>query len=91
MTLKGSVSGSTRAEMMTAAQDAAANYLGTECVEITLVDERVAEDQIPTDPERVSFAAEFYADEHHDLERRSYGPDQCRKCGKQSWPQNPLP
>ena len=37
------------------------------------------------------FVAEFMAQVHHNIEEKSYGPDECRKCGRDSWPHDPLP
>ena len=96
MTLTGQTSGASRAEITTKAEQLAAAYFGTECVVVTLRDESCETTDVRYADGRTvlshsEFSAAFDADEHHDVEARSYGPGKCRKCSKDSWPQNPLP
>lgn len=81
--LKGTLYGATRADIVKQAEAKATTYFGTGCVVVTLENER---------PHGVldGFNAEFSAAVRHDLERRTYGPDRCRKCDRDSWPHNPL-
>lgn len=82
-TLRGSLYGITRADLVKQAEAKAATYFGTECVEVTLENERPAGGLS-------GFNAFFAATVWHAIERRTYGPDQCRKCGRDSWPHAPL-
>jgi hypothetical protein len=96
MTLTGQTSGRTRAELITMAEGLAATYYGTECVVVTLSDEACETTEVQYGNGQVavahtSFSATFEAEEHHEVGARSYGPGRCRKCEKDSWPQNPLP
>lgn len=96
MTLTGETSGQTRAELIAVAEGLASTYFGTDCVVVELSNETVERTQIQYANGQVAmahsvFSATFEADEHHEVEARSYGPAKCRKCERDSWPQNPLP
>lgn len=84
-TLKGSLVGKSRLEMVSTAIQRAEKYFGTNCVGVVLENERTHAMLVDT------FLADFTAREQHTIEIRSYGPDRCRKCGRDSWPQQPLP
>lgn len=81
--LTGSVTGETLAEITTRATELAARFFGTECVLITL-------GEVRADPHGLATAG-YVATEHHAVESRTYGPAKCRGCGRDSWPQSPLP
>lgn len=83
--LEGSLVGQSRADLLERATTHAGKYFGTNCVAVTLTNERTHGMLQDT------FLAEFVATEQHQIELRSYGPDRCRKCGRDSWPQQPLP
>jgi hypothetical protein len=96
VTLTGQTSGATRAELIAVAEELASTYFGTECVVVELSDESCETTSVQYANGQVavahsSFSATFEAKEHHEVEARSYGPGRCRKCEKDSWPQNPLP
>lgn len=88
MTLSGSVSGTSWAELMKRARDVAAAYYGTTCVEAQLSDEAVEDIERTADGsiDTLTFSARFTADEQHRIEAPVYGPPKCRDCGHQFWP-----
>lgn len=95
VTLTGQTSGASRAEITSKAEQLATAYFGTECVMVTLRDESCETTDVQYGNGQVAishsvFTAAFDADEHHDVEARSYGPGKCRKCGREDWPQRPL-
>lgn len=81
--LRGTLHGSNRGDLIKAARDKAATYFGTGCVTVKLENER-------PHPMMSGFNAEFVAVEWHDVQHRTYGPDRCLGCGRDSWPQHPL-
>lgn len=92
-TLTGGASGTNRADLQKKAEQIAAEYFGTTCVDVRLRDAESDTLTRSADGElaRVTFQANFDAREHHDVEARAYGPNVCIRCDRKSWPQNPLP
>ncbi|MFJ4174021.1 hypothetical protein [Microbacterium sp. NPDC089696] len=90
--LTGGVAGQSRAELVTKAKEVASAYFGTPCVVVRLRD--AEGDTLSRDHSgavtSVTFKANFDAQEHHDVRGRTYGPDQCRTCDRDSWPHDPL-
>lgn len=83
--LTGHLVGPSREAIMIEASARSAAYFGTECVAVELSNERTHSMLVDT------FLADFAATEHHVIEVSHYGPDRCAKCGRESWPQQPLP
>lgn len=82
--LTGELIGANRAEIIAKATRSAETYFGTPCVAVRLNDEH-------PHPVLSHFVAKFEAREHHAIRTRTYGPDRCRDCGRDSWPHAPLP
>lgn len=79
--LRGTLAGTSRADLLQQARESASTYFGTACVQVRLENEH---------PHLSGFSAEMTAIVWHDLEHRTYGPAVCRNCSLDSWPQSPL-
>lgn len=79
--LRGTLHGPNRSDLIRQAREAAVTYFGTSCVQVRLENER---------PHLAGFNADMTAIVWHDIEHRTYGPNQCRDCKQDDWPQNPL-
>lgn len=93
--LTGSAFGKDRAEVIANAKGIAAQYFGIGCVEVELSNEEadlIEEHQgAETTMQVMIFTADFRAIESHRIEHKQYGPNVCRDCKRESWPQAPLP
>lgn len=92
MTLEGSASGTSQANLTEKATGLAAVYYGTDCVRITLGDETCETERADglgetAIREETTFTANWYADIHHRWTTPVYGPTYCAKCDKKSWGQ----
>lgn len=81
--LKGKLYGVDRKTILADAKTKTRVYFGIDCVAVKL------ENETPH-PVMAGFNAEFTGVVWHDIEPKSYGPDVCRGCGRQSWPSSPL-
>ena len=84
-TLKATLRGASRADLVTRATTLAASYFGVPCVAVALVNATVS-----GDADAPKFEASCVAQEHHDVEGKSYGPGICRGCGAKDWPHDRL-
>lgn len=90
MTLEGSASGATRAEIKEKVTALAATYYGTECLTITLGSETCETDREEalggqTLSEHSTFTANWTADIRHRWETPVYGPTFCVTCEQKDW------
>ena len=91
--ISGHVTGMNHSNLESAAKAIAAVYYDTDCVVVDLTNEGM----FTTDKSlsgRVltrEFSADFTAQINHEIARPTYGPGKCRGCGKESWPDAPLP
>lgn len=74
-----------RADLIRQAEEQGAAYYGTECVSVTLSDEKAEteyqhtlEGSVPT---RTDFSADYTANIEHQWSKPSYGFPKCHKCG----------
>ena len=94
--LRGSVTGSNRAELIAAAKQIGLSYFALEetpeCIAVVLRNEQSATTLLGDDRVvAVMFEADFSVQEHHDIEQGTYGPGTCTDCGKKHWPHSQLP
>jgi len=91
--LRGIASGDDRAGVKAMAEKLAALYFSTECLSIRLRDAEatIGIELVPGGRESVTFGVPFEAQVNHRVETPAYGPGRCRKCGKESWSESPLP
>jgi len=88
--LTGYTAGDSRADLIDKAVSIAVGYFGIECVQVRLRDERMVQEIRTINGKTIAFEAEFLAQEHHNIEGKSYGPGACRDCKRDSWPHSPL-
>lgn len=84
-TLEATLQGPSRSHLTERAKALAAAYFGTPCVVVILTAATVS-----GDADEPTFQASFAAQEHHDVQGRSYGPGICNGCKAEDWPQHPL-
>lgn len=90
MTLEGSASGATRAEITKKARVLAATYYGTECLRFTLASETCETDREEvlggqTLGEHSTYTADWCADIEHRWCTPVYGPRYCLKCERKAY------
>ena len=83
--LEATLRGPSRDELINRAKTLAATYFATPCVAVTQRNATVS-----GEADAPEFESSFVAQEHHDVESRSYGPGICRGCGGEDWPHSRL-
>jgi|GEM_PF-6844402 len=80
--MRGKAFAVNRADLMEQAKNFGAKYYGLTCLYVELSDERLMTSG--------RFVADFTVEIHHEIRGKSYGPDYCQDCGKDSWPHDRL-
>lgn len=90
VSLRGTSTGASRDDIINAATAKTGAYYGTDCVAVSLSNERIEESfsDLSGHVERQVFAADWEGRIEHQWNKPTYGFPECRKCGVSDFRRN---